>query len=122
MSSGKTPEPGNPPANETPLPSAEGSPIPEALAHSSAMAERKITAVKDTLGTVALVATLGTAGVLISGVFLTPCVGATRSASLEWEKRQQEATMQIAQVEAMLAAEQQTSADQSSDDEESAHE
>ncbi len=85
------------------LPSAEGVPAPEEVT-ADIVAGRRLARAKDGLATVGLVGAIGAAGLFVSGVFLTPCVGATRSATLEWERKQNEVASQIAQIAALRTA------------------
>ncbi|HIE96335.1 MAG TPA: hypothetical protein EYG03_20435 [Planctomycetes bacterium] len=81
---------------ESPLPSASGPPVSE-------FGERTFSRAKDGLMVAAFSGSVGAAGIFLTGIFLMPCVGATRSARLEWQSRQQEASQQIAQIDAELS-------------------
>jgi len=103
-----------PPSGEPPLPSAEGQPVPQPDSETPSKA-------KGGCATTALTGAIGAAGLWIAGVFLTPCVGATRAAQLKWTKQQQDAAARIAQIESMRAAAQQNTTEPT-DLDESSHE
>lgn len=86
-----------------PLPTVDGNPVPEEVAAVIA-ASRRLTQVRDALATVGLVGAIGTGAVIVSGMFVAPAPGATRTATLEWERQQSDAASQIAQIEALRCA------------------
>lgn len=96
------PTPSNEP-NRSSLPSVDGNPVPEEVA-AVLVASRRLSQARDALFTAGLAGAIGTAAVLVSGVFVAPTCGATRKATLEWEHQQRDAAKQIAQIEALRSA------------------
>ena len=97
------PTPSNEPNRSNPLPRIDGNPVPEEVA-AVIVASRRFSLIRDVLAAIGLVGAIGTAAVFVSGVFVAPTPGATRSAALEWERQQSDAAEQIAQIEALRSA------------------
>ena len=97
------PTPSKDPNRSSRLPAIDGNPGPEEVAAVIATS-RRLSQVRNTLATVALVGAIGTGAVIVSGTFVAPAPGATRTATLEWERQQSDAAIQIAQIEALRCA------------------
>jgi len=97
------PTPSNDPNRSSRLPAIDGNPVPEEVAAVIATS-RRLLQVRNALATVSLVGAIGTVAVLVSGMFAAPAPGATRTATLEWERQQSDAASQIAQIEALRCA------------------